>query len=654
VSFVYALALGIGLFVVAPYLAHRLRRRRAEEREFAPARLVPAAPPRARSRARLEDRALFFTRLAAILALALLGASPLVRCSRLSLSRTSGASVAMAIVLDDSMSMRATLGSGTRFDRAREGARELLASTREGDAVAIVLAGSPARVALAATSDLAAARAVLEALAPSDRGTDLEGSLILARGLVSELPQIDRRIVVLSDLADGRPDAPPLGEGSPVPVWIPLPELRGTATDCGILSADRSGAHVRVRTSCSPEAVTKGREVALLFGDAVLAHGPLPPARTAEVNLALSPDDAARTEGQAPLSAELSGADAIRTDDAAPVMVEAGQRPIAVVTESPDEAVSTGGVPVVEQALSALDLEISVRPIPALPDRSEDLAPFLGIIIDDPKGFTPEQRRALGTFVHDGGFVLVALGPRAASAPIGASLEPILQHATAWEATSSPGANPETASGAFAESAPGGVDLGAKKRAVLAAEDLGTLEMLLSWTDGAPLFARRALGRGEAWIVTLPFAVDASDLLLRPLFLALLDAWTAESRARSSPRRTEVGTTWSFPGAHAASAIGRAGPLQVSHEGANLSVTPSAIGLFAVTVDGKKESRVAAPVEAEIDLRPRKAAPSSGGTGLGDAHAAVDASPAVAFALLLLVAVEMALRLRARSRAEAA
>jgi hypothetical protein len=115
-----------------------------------------------------------------------------------------------------------------------------------------------------------------------------------------------------------------------------------------------------------------------------------------------------------------------------------------------------------------------------------------------------------------------------------------------------------------------------------------------------------------------------------------------------------VGTTWSFPGAHAASAIGRAGPLQVSHEGANLSVTPSAIGLFAVTVDGKKESRVAAPVEAEIDLRPRKAAPSSGGTGLGDAHAAVDASPAVAFALLLLVAVEMALRLRARSRAEAA
>jgi hypothetical protein len=654
VTFVYALALGIGLLVVAPYLAHRLRRRRAEEREFAPARLVPPAPPRARSRARIEDRALFWTRLVAILALALLGASPLVRCSRLSLSRASGASVAMAIVLDDSMSMRANLGTSTRFAQAREGARELLASTRDGDAIAIVLAGSPARVALAATADLSAARAALEALEPSDRGTDLDASLVLARGLLSELPQVDRRIVVLSDLADGRPDAAPLGEGSTMPVWIPMPELRAAASDCGILAADRSGARVRVRTACGPEAITKGREVALLFRDGVVASAPLPQARSAEVNLDLSPDDAKRTDGQALFTARLSGADAIHTDDVAPVMIEAGPRPIAVITDTGDETAATGGVPVVEQALTALELEIAVRPVPAIPDRSEDLAPFLGVIIDDPKGFTPEQRRALGTFVEDGGFVLLALGPQAASAPLGASLEPILQHATSWSPTSSLGVNPASASGAFAESAPGGVDLGAKRRAGIAPEDLATLEPLLSWTDGAPLFARRALGRGEAWIVTLPFAVDASDLLLRPLFLALLDAWTVESRARSAPRRTEVGVPWSFPGARTVEAIGPSGPLTVSREGGSLSVIPRSIGLYSMTVDGKKESRVAVPIEAEIDLRSRRASSSASGQGVGDAHAAVDASPAVALALLMLVALEMALRLRAGSRREAA
>jgi len=113
-SFVTLFALGIAAFVALPILAHRLRRRRAEERPFPAAALVPPAPPRARRRARLEDRALFGVRALAIAALALLGASPLVRCTRLSLSRSSGASMAVAIVIDDSMSMRVKNGSQTR------------------------------------------------------------------------------------------------------------------------------------------------------------------------------------------------------------------------------------------------------------------------------------------------------------------------------------------------------------------------------------------------------------------------------------------------------------------------------------------------------------------------------------------------------------
>ena len=144
----------------------------------------------------------------------------------------------MAIVLDDSMSMRADGRRGrSRFARARARARELLASAREGDAVALVLAGAPPRVALAATTDLrAAARRAIDAAGPSPTAaTDLDGAVALARGLVAALPQIDRRVVVLSDLADGHPDAPPLGEASPVPVWIAEPELAGDLPDCAVL-----------------------------------------------------------------------------------------------------------------------------------------------------------------------------------------------------------------------------------------------------------------------------------------------------------------------------------------------------------------------------------------------------------------------------------
>src|SRR5262249_26230727 len=100
-TFLSSLALAIGLLVVVPYVAHRLRRQRATVHDFAPVHLVPAAPPQARRRAKLEDRPLLLVRAASILALAFLGASPFVRCSRVAMSR-SGTSVAVAIVLDDS------------------------------------------------------------------------------------------------------------------------------------------------------------------------------------------------------------------------------------------------------------------------------------------------------------------------------------------------------------------------------------------------------------------------------------------------------------------------------------------------------------------------------------------------------------------------
>ena len=83
-------------------------------------------------------------------------------------------------------SMRARLASGeTRWKRAHAAARDVLASAREGDAVAIVLAGKPARLALGTTTNLAQARRVLDELAPSDRGTDLAGAVALARGALS-------------------------------------------------------------------------------------------------------------------------------------------------------------------------------------------------------------------------------------------------------------------------------------------------------------------------------------------------------------------------------------------------------------------------------------------------------------------------------------
>lgn len=650
VSFVTALALAIGLLVAAPYLAHRLRRRRAEDRPFAAAHLVPPAPPKARRRAELEDKGLFATRALAVLALAALGASPLVRCERLALQRSGGASVALAIVLDDSLSMRAKDGGVTRFEKARVGARELLSSAREGDAVAIVLAGAPARVALAATTDLGAARAALDGLAEADRATDLDGALAMARALVGQLPQVDKRVVVLSDLADGRPEAPPVGEGSSLQVWVALPELRAPLVDCALLTADRAGARVRVKVACSHGATAAGREIALFAGEKELVRGPAPAAAPGELTLTLPKDD------PIDVVARLTGTDAIAADDEAFVVVEAGPGAIAVVADAADETAATGGAPIVEQALAALRLDIAVRPVPSLPDRAEDLAAFAGVVLDDPPGLTPEQRHAIGAFIEQGGTVLLALGPRAAAAPLGASLEPILAHAVTWGPSPVPGMDAATAGPLLADSAQSLVDLTPKGRVTLATEDVRQLEVLAAWKDGLPLFSRRALGRGEAWLSTLPFALDTSDLTLRPGFLSILDAWVAEARLRASPRRTDVGLPWVFAGVRAADfkIQGPGGPVAVARDPAGARAVPTRLGPYRITEAGKTELRVAATVAREIDLQPRAAAPSSGGDGLGERHAFVDVSWAIALVLLGLVTAEIGLRVRARARQAAA
>lgn len=638
-SFVTVLALAIGVLVAAPWLAHRLRRQRAEEHSFAPARLAVATPPKARRRSQLEHKALFGIRAAAIVALAILGASPLVKCSKVALSR-GGASIAVAIVLDDSMSMRAVDAHGvTRFARAKKGAQEILGSLRDGDAAAIVLAGGPARVGLAATTDVSAASAALEGVGESDRATDLDGAIAIAKTLIAELPQIDRRVIVLSDLADGKQDAPPLGEASDIPVWVAMPELRsGDVVDCALLSADRSGGRARVRFACSNADAAKGRDVQIKDGDRVVATAKLPETALGEAMVAVTGDESKE------LVAELTGKDAVASDDRAPVVVEAGPAALAVSGDRAEESVATGGAPIVEQALAALHLDMAVRPIPQPPDRREDTAPFAAIAIDDPPGFTPEQRHALSAFVDGGGVLLLALGRRAAAAPLGANFEPFLAHAVTWGPSPVNGADPASGATALGEAAASFADLGAKGRAKLADQDAAAFEPLVKWSDGATLVARRARGRGEVWISTLPFSVDASDFALRPGFLALLDSFVSEAKQRSVARRGDVGVPWSFPGARQVEAVSPAGPLAARREDGTLRVVPTIVGAYQLTVDGAKELRVAAPIARELDFRPRSVAPAATSSNLGGGVAVVDFSWVVALALLALLAAETVVR----------
>jgi hypothetical protein len=639
VSFLSWFALGVALFAVVPYLAHRLRRRKSDDKPFAFARLVPPTEPQARRRSELTDKSLFGLRALSVLLLALLGATPFVRCSRLSLDR-GGASVALVLVVDDSMSMRAKDGGeSSRFTRALAGARQLLSSTREGDAVAVVLAGSPPRVALAASTDVHAARSTLDTLAPSDRATDIDGALAMARSLVASLPQQDKRIVLLSDLADGTdtplPDDPSL--------WVPMPELPSEASDCAVLSADRSPKEVRVELACSPKATAEGREIELRGGDRVLAKAKAPGGPRASVVLPIDPRS---TED---LDVVMTGSDAIAEDDRAAVVLEGSATSIGVVGDTVEEVTATGGAPVVEQALAALRTDLDVRPLADLPDKVADLRPYAGLVFDDPPGFTPEARRVIDDYLARGGVVLLALGPRAGRAPLGAGFTPLLGTVPTWEtAVSVRDKGVKAGEGPLGESAQSLTGLDARGRAELADDDARAYSRWLSWSDGPLFLGQREIGKGEAMVVSLPFALDQSDLPLRPGFLAILDAFVARARARLSPRRSEAGASITVADAAVIKAPG-GGTITHVREGAVTRAVLPEIGRYVITVQDRTEVRVVAPVPRELSLRPR-AAPQGGHAKVGAAPGAkLDISWVIALGLLVLFGAEIVMRVFVRT-----
>ncbi len=675
-SFLTLGGLLIALLVVAPIAAHLLRRKQAEEQLFPPARLVPPTQPSARKRSMLEDRALFSVRALAVLGLAILGATPFVRCSRLALARNHGASVALAIVLDDSLSMRAKLPGGkSRFERALAGARELAQGLATGDAVAIVLAGAPPRVALGSTTNLAAVTAALDAAEPSDRATDLEGAVQLARGLVHGLVQTDKRVVLLSDLADGAPDAPPIQGDADVALWVPLPELEAHDQDCAVTRAERSGSKVWARVVCSgrepaapatsasasatPAAkapVEAARSIEIRAGNKVIGATQLGrSARVEEVAVAL-PDGA-----PALLRAVLTGSDAIAEDDEAPVISAGGALPIAVVVDATATRVATGGAPPIEQALTALQLDAQVHPLPSVPEHEAELNAYSALIVDDAPGFTPEVRRELAAWVERGGVVLLTLGPRAAAAPLGAGFEPLIAGVVRWTpiaaaptgAAGSLGVDPASAP-TLGSSAPGLANLDPRGRTALDPVAIEGADVLAKWKDGAPFLLRRSLGRGAVLSLTLPLSTDESDLALRPAFLSLLESFVSTARARGGARRIDVGQAWTFDGYKdvkvrrmPSGGVGAPRIIPVIEQDRRLRADAPLSGLYELTLDGEATTRVAAVPDREIDFRPRQVRDAAHAAAMGGVAPALDASPYVAIALLALLAAELALRARA-------
>lgn len=640
-SFASALALLAALLVIGPIAAHMLRRRKTEPVRFAGTSLLQTAQPVAKQRARLDDRWLLFIRALAVIALAVLGATPFIRCSRLSMSRQGGSSIGVVLVVDDSMSMNARVADTTRFEKARRGALDVLRSCTDGDSVAVVAAGSPPRVILAASPRIEEAKRALETMKPTDRGTDLEGALSMANTIARALPQPEKRVVLLSDLADGRAEAQPLQPDDAVPLWFATPELAKQEADCGVVRADQRADQVVARVVCGAPEHAANRVAELVdSAGTVLAREPLVESRDQSVVLVFK-NDQDTTKSSGLLTVKLTGSDAIKQDDSAPVAAANGKLTAVVISDITSSGIATGGGTAIEQAIEAVDDQVLLRPLPTIPDSLEDLAGVDLVFLDDPAGLTPEARTAFRTWLERGGVGVMLLGKRVNDVILGADFEPFVRGVVRWSAL------PAAVKGAdlspqkeLITSRQSLADLAAKGRATLDFRSQDNSDMIVPWKDNQPLIFRHPISQGMAWVYTLPSSAEISDLALRPAFLELIDLIIQGAKIRGVQRRASVGVRWSIEDAKT-EIIDPIGEKIVLSSG---SFVADRVGLYRIKRGNEAEVRVAELQADEVRFMPRPISDSKE-QNLGASKAMLDLSPHVAVVLLLVLVAEAAMRL---------
>jgi len=165
--------------LLIPILIHMVHRRKAKRVQFSTLRFLRMVDRRVARRQRLKELLLLALRL--ILLAALIGAlyRPMIR----SATFTGGnVPAAVALVLDDTYSMRTTRHGTRRFDRACSVAAEVVAGLRKGDAVSLVLTSAAGDSPPEPTTDLGGLK-------------DLLGTLECGYGTADIVPALRRALL---------------------------------------------------------------------------------------------------------------------------------------------------------------------------------------------------------------------------------------------------------------------------------------------------------------------------------------------------------------------------------------------------------------------------------------------------------------------------
>ncbi len=617
-GFATALALGLGSFVLLPWLAHRLRRSPPREERFAPLRFVPEASGPSDVPREVNDRALFASRALVVVLLALLAAGPRLRETSLRFHEGEG-DAAFVFVLDDSGSMRTREGASSRLEIAKRGLLRVLDDLEGGDRVALVLAGKPARVVRGFTPDLEAMRVAVQSVESGDRATDLEGAIEKAEGLIVSEPDAKPVLVIGTD-GEGAGGDRTLATSLPLH-RVDVPTER--RDDCAVLGATGAVGAVRVRIACQTSTrrvlrwIVTERDVATREVDL--------PAGASEV---LIEAEGAKAEGRV----ELAAGDGIREDDTAQVALAGARMRVAVLerTATLDDEARTP--PMLLRAFEAVAPDAEVQRIVRLPTDGS-LSGYDVLAIDDAMAWTADERSEVQRATDAGLSLWIAFGPASSDAPIGASFEPFVEGTIQWEA------------GPFRVLVDDAHETSVRGRARFVPAAALRVEPLLAFEDGVPLALHGSGDGPEISLNAVPADPRFGDVSLRAGFLGSVGSAVDRARRKRPHGELTAGDVLKVP--RDATVVGPMGIVPILHEGTGAVVHVERVGSYRVSSSGHDQVRHVTLDEAEVVGAP--ATFNSRAEAVVAKPVLRDRSPLVVAVLLLALALEFALRFRLRT-----
>ncbi|MBI5597824.1 MAG: BatA domain-containing protein [Elusimicrobia bacterium] len=548
-DFLNPAALWLTPLAAAPLVLHLLSLRRARKLPFSDLSLLRRAHAKSLPAARLRQWLILAARCLALAALCLAFARPVVRGSASGEGPDAG--MDLVVLLDTSWSMGARERGRTRFEAAQAAAAALtrLAGTAGRVAAAGASLGLDGPLVFARSPEEAAA--ALGRLKVGPRGTDLAAAAAEACRFLSADPRPRRRVVaVLSDNAAsgmrgfaGRPgacapetlllglawDAPPLNaallDAEPV-----VPSAGGEGPRLSVRAALYGAGRRRVAL----DLVAGGRRAARRAAE--LSAG-----SAASYALALPTDAGPELWGRVELTS-----DTLEADDAWNFAMRLDPAPRALLVAGSPKSLEAGGGGYALRTLLAEGGRLPYRLDTADSGRVGrlDLSPYKVVILDDLRALSPDSAERLLRFVREGGGLWVIAPSAAGLAGLERALPAVLgaEEPAAAAAGVRPVAAPSDGPQRFSwdEFELGRVALTRR----LAAVPRPGAAVWFRDAAGAPLLVAADEGRGRVLLWAAGLSVDRTNLSLKPVFAAWVDAgvrWLARYDGRPRWRALKVG-----------------------------------------------------------------------------------------------------------------